>query len=159
VKKSLLVLIVGVILLLSSIAILLFFSSTAETDVKMITLERNEDYTINYTLEKGNYTLVIQSSGKIHYQLINSSGIIDENDVSNQSVVFLPYLEGQYTLRITNIGNTSTDVVIFLESEEKISSLGIMVLGSGGLCLSGIIVIIIGAILIYKERRSGENVY
>lgn len=158
-KKSLLVLIVGVILLLSSIAILLFFSSTAETDVKMITLERNEDYTINYTLEKGNYTLVIQSSGKIHYQLINSSGIIDENDVSNQSVVFLPYLEGQYTLRITNIGNTSTDVVIFLESEEKISSLGIMVLGSGGLCLSGIIVIIIGAILIYKERRSGENVY
>jgi hypothetical protein len=159
VKKSLLVLIVGVILLLSSIAILLFFSSTAETNVKMITLERNEDYTINYTLEKGNYTLVIQSSGKIHYQLINSSGIIDENDVSNQSVVFLPYLEGQYTLRITNIGNTSTDVVIFLESEEKISSLGIMVLGSGGLCLSGIIVIIIGAILIYKERRSGENVY
>jgi len=159
VKRGSMVLVIGIILLLSSLALLLFLSSTTEMNMKMITLEKNATNEINYTLQKGNYTLVIQSSEKIHYQLFNSSGIIEEGNVSAQTTIFLSSLQGDYTLKIRNIGNSTADVIIFFENDTKISSLSMIVLSSGGMCLAGIIVIIVGVIFIYKERRRNENVY
>ncbi len=159
-RMSVVILLIGVILLIAAIALIAFSTTSGKIETKMLTLEPNEEREIYYDLEKGNYTLVIQTSEMIEYRLSNSSGIIKEGNTSSQITLFISDLEGNYTLNIKNVGNSTADVIVVFESESKLMSTGFMVLGSGGVCITGIIVIIVGAFLIYKEKKEEKrNVY
>jgi len=155
-RKSVLTLIVGIVLLIASMGIMALSTSGGTMEPKMLSLEPNEEKEIRYTLEEGNYTLLIQTSEMVHYELSNSSKILEEGNFSSQLTLFLQNLHGDYILKIKNMGNSTANIVIVFESESKMVWIGWMILGSGSMCLIGIIIIIVGIFLIYKEKKKEE---
>ena len=77
-KKGVVVLLVGIILLVSAIGIFAYSGSYIGENVKNITLKENETKSIEYDLKAGNYAFVLSSSGKISYIFENSTGVVKE---------------------------------------------------------------------------------
>ncbi|OYT58549.1 hypothetical protein B6U71_04425 [Euryarchaeota archaeon ex4484_178] len=155
-KKGVVVLLVGIILLVSAIGIFAYSGSYIGENVKNITLNGNETKSIEYDLKAGNYAFVLSSSGKISYIFENSTGVVKEEKNITQATVLLDNLEGKYTLKITNMENETVTVSVVLKEQTSLTNLGMWVLASGGICLVGIIVIIVGIVLLVKERKKGE---
>lgn len=150
-NKSVVILIVGVFLVLAAIA--LYSVVIAGMNVKTVNIASGQSFEKSYELKKGNYTLIIQTSKQVHYKLINSSGVVGEDNVSDQITREFANLNGNYTLKITNLSNSTARVTITFQSEKDINSMGEKLLAGGGVCLLGIILIIAGTVIALRERR------
>ncbi len=150
-NKSVVILIVGVFLVLAAIA--LYSVVIAGMNVKTVNIASGQNFEKSYELKKGNYTLIIQTSKQVHYKLINSSGVVGEDNVSDQITREFANLNGNYTLKITNLSNSTARVTITFQSEKDINSMGEKLLAGGGVCLLGIILIIAGTVIALRERR------
>ena len=52
--------------------------------------------------------------------------------------------------------NETVTVSVVLKEQTSLTNLGMWVLASGGICLVGIIVIIVGIVLLLREKKKGE---
>ncbi len=158
-KKGLVMVLVGVILVIAAIGMYTAFSMNAAKELKSIHLGANETVEKSYQLKSGDYYLVLVTEGKIHYSFVaENNTVVKEGNVDQQSSVELGHLEGNYTLRIKNLEDHEIKVTMLLKSSESLISMGTGVLASGGVCLVGIIVLIVGIIFALKGRKEeSEN--
>ena len=156
-KKGVIVLVVGAVLIVAAVGIFAISTGNTGNIVKKINVEPHQTKNLYYNLSKGNYTLVIYSKNKLSYKLVNSSGIVINEENVTQVSKILSNLNGNYTLEIENLSNNTADVAVMFESQTSLSSLGTQVLSSGGICLTGIIVVIVGIILLLIERKRRTN--
>ncbi len=152
-KKGMIVLLVGAVLIVAAVGIFAISAGNTGNIAKKISVEPHQTKDLYYNLNKGNYTLVIYSKNELSYRLLNSSGIIIHEENVTQVSKILSNLNGNYTLEIENPSNDTAEVVVVFESQTSLSSLGTQVLSSGGICLTGIIVVIVGVILLLRERK------
>lgn len=154
-KKGSGLLIVGAILIIAAIGVYAITATNIGLEVKQI--GPHEEKIINYNLTEGNYTLIIKTSGAIHYSLYNSTSVLAQGNTSNDVAKNLEIYTGTYNLKIENLSNKTVAIAFGLKSQESLMSLGLQVLGSGGICLTGIIILIVGVWLILREKRKGET--
>ncbi len=154
-KKGKSLVVIGAILIIAAIGI--YALTTANIGLEVTQIEPHGEKIIEYNLTAGNYTLIIKTSGKIHYSFYNSTGIIVQGNTTSDAVKKLNLSEGAYTLKIENLSNNTIAVTLGLKSQESLMSLGLQVLGSGGVCLTGIIIVFVGVWLILREKRKGET--
>ncbi len=152
-KVGVVVLLVGFIIVMAAVGILAFSMKGVGNIEKKVSVEPNQTRVLKYNIHGENYTLVIRSNIKINYTLSNSSGnILEENNVTEDTHV-LGNLKGNFTLKIENPENSTAQVVVVFESQEKLLSLGKTLLESSGVCITGIIVIVAGIIVLLRERK------
>jgi len=158
-KKEMILLIVGVILIISGIASIFYFSRGIIGDVETVTLGVNETKEEEYSLEEGQYSLIINPEGPVHFSFKASNGsVMEEGNASTQTVVDLGELpRGNYTLEVKNRDVGETDVVVILQEKESLMSMGVWALVGSGVCFVGIIMLIIGVILMLKSRKRSEG--
>ncbi len=154
-RKGMGLVIVGVILIIVAIGI--YALTAANIGLRSMQIEPHGEKIMNYNLTSGSYTLIIKTSGAIHYSLYNSTGIIVQGNTTSDVVKNLKLFGGIYTLKIKNLSNKTVAVTLGLKSQESLVSLGLQVLGSGGVCLTGIIIMVVGIWLILREKRKGET--
>ena len=155
-SKGIVVLIVGVLLIVAAVGIFAMSAGNIGNNVKKISVEPHQKKDFYYNLNRGNYTLVIQSSTKVNYKLMNSSGVVAQEENVTEASKVLSNLNGNYTLEIENPSNKTAQVTVIFESQNSLLSLGNQLLASGGVCLIGIIVAIVGIILALRERKRGR---
>jgi|GEM_PF-2095144 len=161
-KKGIIILVVGVILVVAAIGIYIALSAGATKEMKELHLSAGETKELSFQLKSGDYYLVITTDGKVNYTLLDEKGgTIKSGTVEKQFSGEMGHLSGNYTLRVENLGDKEVKVSVLMKSTESLLSLGTAVLASGGVCLVGIIVIIVGVILALKERKKEdeEHVY
>ena len=152
-KKS--VLIIGIVLIVASIAIYAISVSTIK--LQSAEIPDNSQKNITYNLKAGNYTLILNTAREIHYTLSNETQVIAQGNVSSHLAKRIGYLNGTYVLNIKNLNPHITVIAYSLKSENSLTSLGIQVLSSGGVCLIGVILAGVGIWLLIQ--RSKENVH
>ncbi len=158
-KKGLILLVVGVILVIAALGTYVVFSHGAVSGLRELHMGANETKELNFNLKEGNYLLVMVSEGKVNYTFLDENGtVMKSGEVEKQLSQDLGHLKGNYTLRITNLESQSVKVTVLLKSSESLISMGTGVLASGGVCLVGIILIIVGIVLALKHRKQeGET--
>ncbi len=149
------VLIVGIVLIVASIAI--YAVSVSTIKLQSVEIPGNSQKNITYELKAGNYTLMLNTAREIHYTLSNETQVIAEGNVSSHLAKRIGYLNGTYVLSIKNLDSNATVVAYSLKSENSLTSIGIQVLSSGGVCLVGVILAGVGAWLLMQ--RGKENVH
>ncbi len=154
-KKGTSLVVIGAILIIAAIGI--YALTTANIGLEVTQIEPHGEKIIGYNLTAGNYTLIIKTSGKIHYSFYNSSSTLIQGNTTSDAVKNLNLSEGAYTLKIENLSNKTIAVTLDLKSQGSLMSLGLQVLGSGGVCLTGIIIVFVGVWLILREKRKGET--
>ncbi len=156
-KKGIVVLLVGVVLIVAAVGIFAISAGNMGNIAKKISVEPHQTKDLYYNLNKGNYTLVMHSSSKVSYRLMNSSGMVIHGENVTQVSELLSNLNGNYTLEIENPSNDTAEVAVVFESQNSLLSFGTQILASGGVCLIGIIVVIVGVILALRERKRRIN--
>jgi len=161
-RKGIIILLVGVILVVAAMGIYIAFSAGATKEMKELHLSAGETKELSFQLKSGDYYLVISSDGKVNYTLLDEKGeIVKSGTVEKQFSGKMGHLSGNYTLRVENLEDKEVNVNAIMKSEESLLSLGTAVLASVGVFVAGIIVIIAGVILTLKERKKEdeEHVY
>ena len=152
-KKGMVILLVGVILIAVAIGVFIYSLENAGKMVKEITVKPHSTKNITYQFDGENYVLVIESSKEINYRLINSTGVVVDGKNVTKVTKNLNDLNGNYTLEIYNLNNETVNVKIIFNSQNSLVSVGSYVLASGGICLTGVILLFVGIVLAWKERR------
>ncbi len=155
-KKGTGLVVVGAILIIAAIGI--YAISATNVGLKAMEIQAGSYKEINYNLSSGNYTFILKTSGPVHYSLYNSSSIILSGNTSENAVKNLKLVQDHYTLKIENLSNKTVALAIGIKSQESLMSLGLQVLGSGGVCLTGIIILAVGVWFVLRERRKNEDV-
>ncbi len=157
-KKGMAILLIGVIIIAVAIGVFIYSLENAGKMMKEINVEAHSTKNLTYQLQRGDYVLVIESSKNINYRLLNSTGVVVDGKNVTKVNKNLNGLKGNYTLEIDNLNDETVDVKVIFNSQNSLLSVGSYVLSSGGICLVGIILLIAGGILAWKERRK-ENGY
>ncbi len=153
-KKGLVLLVVGLILVIAAIGIYVVYSHGAVSGTRELHIGANETKELSFNLKDGDYFLVMVSEGKVNYTFLDENDtVMKSGEVEKQLSQDLGHLKGNYTLRITNLESQSVKVTVLLKSSESLISMGTGVLASGGVCLVGIILIIVGIVLALKHRK------
>ena len=157
-KKGMAILLIGIVIIAIAIGVFIYSLENAGKMVKEINVEAHSTKNLTYQLQKGDYVLVIESSKNINYRLLNSTGVVADGKNVTKVNKNLSGLNGNYTLEIDNLNNETVDVKVIFNSQNSLLSVGSYVLSSGGICLIGVILLIAGGVLAWKERRK-ENEY
>ena len=155
-KKGSALLLVGVVIIAVALGVFIFSMGNAVKMVKNVEVSPNTTKNITYNLPEDNYVLVIDSSKKVNYRLLNSTGEVVSGENVTKVTKNLNNLKGNYTLQIENPNDERADVKIILKSQSSLVTLGGYILASGLICLTGIILLIVGGVLAWKERRKKD---
>ncbi len=155
-NKGIAILVAGLVLIGIAVGIFALATRNVEYMNKVIYIGPNSTKNIDYNLEKDTYILAIHSDIPVDYSLSNSSGVVIHEENITQSNKTLNELQGKYTLKIINPNNSTAEVNLIFKNQESLLSLSTYILGSAGICLTGIIVVIVGIILALKGRKKED---
>ncbi len=157
-NKGLIILIVGIILVIAAVVGIGYLMGQMVKNVKTYSVESHTYYNVTYSLEKSrDYIFVISSNKVIHYEITAPNGtVMAEGNVSDHNNIWLNNtVNGKYTIHLRNDNNDTVKVTIVQMYKKSIQNLAMGVLWLGGVCLIGIILIIVGiivAILVAKNK-------
>ncbi len=148
-NKGLIVLIVGVILLIAAIVGIGYMLGQVVKDVKTYSVNPYSYNNVTYNLEKGkDYIFSISSNKTVHYAITSPNGtIISQGNTSSHTIWLNNTVAGKYVIHLKNNYNDTVKVTIVKMTKQSLEDLATGVLWLGGVCILGIILIIVGIIV------------
>ncbi len=160
-KRSILVLIIGIVLIVIAVGILGVFYThgTKYTEVLSVSPNSSKYYYFNLT-GNNNYVIYITSQSNISCKIYSPSGkLLDEKNNISQITFNITHANGKYKLVVHNNENSQAEVVVFVAEESAMNSLMYGVYASGGFCCLGMVVVIIAFIMLLWDRKMEEKQY
>jgi hypothetical protein len=176
-KRSYVILIAGAVIFIAGIAIFQVYTDiyvdpflSENTIVSNITIQPGESIDIpRETVEAGrNFSLVVSSApsdGMLRAEINDPEGIIvTSNNFSERLfTTFKPEINGNYTSKITNLGNKPVNInavvgqlpIIDENDRAQLDILNGILAGMFAIII-GIIVLIAGGIILIKDRRKSK---
>lgn len=158
-RRSTILLLIGIVLIVVAIIILGMFYAHGIKNAKIVNVgaEASKSIYINLT---GNYSILITSPSNISYEFYAPNGtlLFEENNTTTGSLN-ITNANGQYKLLIKNEGNSDVEVAVLISEESLMNNLMYGIYASGGVCCLGMIIVVIAFILLLWDRKMEEKQY
>jgi uncharacterized membrane protein len=160
-KKSMLLLIIGIVMIVVAVAILGVFYAQGIAHKEVVNVGSNESKNVFLNFADGeNYTIFLSSTTNISYELLSPSGsVLYKGNNINSAVLNITHAQGKYELTLKNNGNSSADVSIVISKESNMEGALYGIYVSGGICLIGLIISIVALIILLWNRKMEERQY
>ncbi len=158
-RRSTILLLIGVILIVVAVVILGVFYANGIKETKVIKVggKSSENISINLT---GNYSILISSPTNISYEFYAPNGtLLSQGNDTNAYSINITNANGQYELVIKNDENTDAEVAILISEESLMNNLMYGIYASGGVCCLGMIIVVIAFVLLLWNRKMEEKQY
>ncbi len=158
-RRSTILLLIGVILIVVAVVILGVFYANGIKETKVIKVggKSSESISINLT---GNYSILISSPTNISYEFYAPNGtLLSQGNDTNAYSINITNANGQYELVIKNDENTDAEVAILISEESLMNNLMYGIYASGGVCCLGMIIVVIAFVLLLWNRKMEEKQY
>ncbi len=158
-RKSTILLLIGVILIVVAIVILGVFYVTGIKETKVIKVGGNSSESISINLT-GSYSILISSPTNISYEFYAPNGtLLSQGNDTNAYSINVTNANGQYELVIKNDENTDAEVAVLISEERSMNNLMYGIYASGGVCCLGMIIVVIAFVLLLWNRKMEEKQY
>ncbi len=158
-RRSTILLLIGVILIVVAVVILGVFYANGIKETKVIKVggKSSESISINLT---GNYSILISSPTNISYEFYAPNGtLLSQGNDTNAYSINITNANGQYELVIKNDENTDAEVAVLISEESLMNNLMYGIYASGGVCCLGMIIVVIAFVLFLWNRKMEEKQY
>ena len=158
-RRSTILLLIGVILIVVAVVILGVFYANGIKETKVIKVggKSSESISINLT---GNYSILISSPTNISYEFYAPNGtLLSQGNDTNAYSINITNANGQYELVIKNDENTDAEVAVLISEESLMNNLMYGIYASGGVCCLGMIIVVIAFVLLLWNRKMEEKQY
>jgi len=158
-RRSMLLLLIGVILIVVAIVILGVFYAHGIKETKVVNVGADSTKSVNINLT-GDYFILITSPSNISYEFYSPNGsLISQGNSTNEAYINITNANGEYKLVIENDENSDAEVVMVISEESVMNNMMYGIYASGGVCCLGMIIVVVAFILLLWDRKMEEKQY
>ena len=160
-KKSMILLLVGVILIILAIVVLGLFYMQGMKNSEIANVQPNSSKNIYFNLtDDKNYTIYLNSHSNISYEFYAPNGtLLYKKDNITTGIINITYANGSYQLVLKNRGNSTVEVIYIVSKENAMKKSLYGIYASGGMCCLGFVIVVIALILLLWNRKIEERQY
>ncbi len=159
-SKGVIIFVIGILLIIAtSIAFMYYVEEMAKkTNTVTVKGEGYKNLTYNLSNHTG-YMIVISTKDNISYQILDPHGAVIKNGTvrSENNIYINTTVQGKYILKFRNNGNTEGNVNILIVKTNDLNTFATKELALMGMCVVGVIVVIIGVVMSFHNRRRNRQ--